>query len=96
MNFNPHVHVLAADRAFLPDGTFVALPPVPEELLAEGLRRAVLGFLAQNGAISATMAPAEFRSQRPFPGQYFDAETTPIAAAPYLVIGPRPLHDLHT
>ncbi|MGB8434530.1 MAG: transposase zinc-binding domain-containing protein, partial [Burkholderiales bacterium] len=42
-NFNPHVHVLAADGAFLPDGTFVALPPVPEELLAEGLRRAVLG-----------------------------------------------------
>ncbi len=29
-NFNPHVHVLAADGAFLPDGTFVRLPPVPD------------------------------------------------------------------
>jgi len=27
-NFNPHVHVLAPDGAFLPDGTFVRLPPV--------------------------------------------------------------------
>jgi len=27
------VHVLAADGAFLPDGTFVTLPPVPEGLL---------------------------------------------------------------
>mgnify|MGYP001588658341 CR=1 FL=1 len=25
-NFNPHAHVLAADGAFLPDGTFVPLP----------------------------------------------------------------------
>jgi hypothetical protein len=32
-----------------------ALPPVPEELLAEGLRRAVLGFLAQNEAISEAL-----------------------------------------
>jgi hypothetical protein len=51
-NFNPHLHVLAANGAFLADGTFVALPAVPEELLAEGFRRAVLKFLAQNDAIS--------------------------------------------
>jgi len=46
-NFNPHVHVLAADGAFLPDGTFVPLPPVPEERLLEGFRRAVLEFLVR-------------------------------------------------
>ena len=51
-NFNPHVHVLAADGAFLPDGRFVPLPAVPEELLAEGFRRTVLEFLAENDAIS--------------------------------------------
>ncbi len=51
-NFNPHVHVLAADGAFLPDGTFVFLPAVPEGLLTEGFRRAVLEFLAENDAIS--------------------------------------------
>jgi len=34
-NFNPHVHVLAADGAFRPDGTFVLLPAVPEGLLVE-------------------------------------------------------------
>ncbi len=54
-NFNPHVHVLAADGAFLPDGTFVPLPGVPEGLLAEGFRRAVLAFLAQNDAISEAL-----------------------------------------
>jgi hypothetical protein len=41
-NFNPHLHVLAADGVFGADGTFIALPPVPEALLAEGFRRAVL------------------------------------------------------
>jgi hypothetical protein len=46
------VHVLAADGAFLPDGTFIALPGVPEGLLTEGFRRAVLEFLTQNDAIS--------------------------------------------
>ncbi len=51
-NFNPHVHVLAADGAFLPDGTFVALPPVPEALLLEGFRRAVLAFLVREHALS--------------------------------------------
>ena len=40
-NFNPHVHVLATDRAFLPDATFVPLPAVPEGLLAKEFRRAV-------------------------------------------------------
>ena len=52
VNFNPHVHVLAADRAFLPEGRFVALPPVPGTLLAEGFRRAALDFLVKNEALS--------------------------------------------
>ena len=42
------LHVLAADRAFLPGGCFVALPRVPAHLLAEAFRRAVLDFLVQN------------------------------------------------
>ena len=49
------MHVLAADGAFLPDGTFIPLPPVPEKLLAEGLRHTVLGFLAQKEAISEAL-----------------------------------------
>lgn len=44
VNFNSHPHVLAADGAFLPGGRFVALPPVPADLLAEGFRRAALVF----------------------------------------------------
>ena len=51
-NFNPHLHVLAADGAFLADGRFAALPPVPWTLLAEGFRRAVLEFLVKNCAIA--------------------------------------------
>ncbi len=46
------MHVLAADGAFLPDGTFVPLPLVPEALLAEGFRRAVLEFLVRQHALS--------------------------------------------
>ena len=44
--------MLAADGAFLADGSFAALPPVPQTLLAEGLRRAVLGFLVKNEALA--------------------------------------------
>ena len=40
-NFNPHLHVLAADSVFGADGTFSALPPMPEALLARDFRRAV-------------------------------------------------------
>ncbi|TMI35282.1 MAG: hypothetical protein E6H41_11990 [Betaproteobacteria bacterium] len=38
-NFDPHVHVLAADGAFRPEGTFVLLPAVPEGLLVAGAGR---------------------------------------------------------
>jgi hypothetical protein len=52
VNFNPHVHVLAADGAFLAEGRFVALPAVPQAFLADGFRRAVLAFLVKNQAPS--------------------------------------------
>jgi hypothetical protein len=51
-NFNPHLHVLAADGVFGAEGSFIALPAVPEALLAEGFRRAVLEFLSANDALS--------------------------------------------
>jgi len=54
-NFNPHVHVLAADGAFLPDGRFAPLPAVPEPLLVESFRRAVLEFLVRAQALSGEM-----------------------------------------
>ena len=44
--------MLAADGAFLADGRFAALPPVPGTLLAEGFRRAVLAFLVKNDALA--------------------------------------------
>ena len=51
-NFNPHLHWLAADGVSGADGTFIALPPVPEALLAEGFRCAVLEFLVKERAIT--------------------------------------------
>ncbi len=45
-NFNPHLHVLAADGAFLPEGRFVPLPAVPEQLLAEEMT-----YDAQTGTV---------------------------------------------
>ncbi len=47
--------MLAADGTFLADGTFVPLPPVPEGLLVEGFRRAVLGFLVRQQALSEAL-----------------------------------------
>lgn len=58
VNFHPPVHVLAADGVFRAIGTFLCLPPVPEELLREAFRQAVLDFLVKGRAI-----PAELRSR---------------------------------
>jgi hypothetical protein len=56
VNFNPHVHAFVADGVFEATGRFVALPPVPEALLAERLRRAVLALLARKDVIPRTLA----------------------------------------
>jgi ribosomal protein S27E len=56
VNFNPHVHAFVADGVFEASGRFVALPPVPEALLAERLRRAVLGLLVRREAIPPALA----------------------------------------
>jgi len=55
-NFNPHIHVLAADGAFDSDGTFTALPPVPRKLLEPGFRKSVLALLLREGLISEILA----------------------------------------
>ena len=51
-SFHPHLHVLAADGVFRADGTCIALPAVPEALLAEGFRRAVLTLLVKQRAMA--------------------------------------------
>ena len=51
-NFNPHLHVLVADGVFGANGSSTACPPVPEALLVEGFRRAVLAFLVKERAIT--------------------------------------------
>jgi hypothetical protein len=55
-NFNPHVHALVADGAFDASGRFIPLPPIPEALLAERLRREVLGLLVRREVIPAPLA----------------------------------------
>jgi len=52
VNFNPHLHVLAADGVFLPGGRVIALPRVPASLRAEGVRRDVLAFLVKGIVLS--------------------------------------------
>ena len=51
VTFNPHIHALVADGVFLPDGSFLVLPALPEAALAEALRRAVLALLVRRGLI---------------------------------------------
>ena len=53
---DPHVHALVADGVFEASGRFVPLPPVPEPLLAERVRRAVLGLLVGREAIDRALA----------------------------------------
>jgi hypothetical protein len=56
VNFNPHVHALVADGVFDASGRFIPLPPIPEALLAERLRREVLGLLVRREAILPPLA----------------------------------------
>ena len=44
--------MLATDGMFRANGTFVSLPPVPEDLLSQGFRQAVLEFLVTERAIA--------------------------------------------
>ncbi|HUE87116.1 MAG TPA: transposase zinc-binding domain-containing protein, partial [Vicinamibacterales bacterium] len=56
VNFNPHVHALVADGVFEASGRFIPLPPIPEALLGERLRREVLGLLVRREAILPPLA----------------------------------------
>jgi hypothetical protein len=56
VNFNPHVHALVADGVFEASGRFIPLPPIPEALLAERLRREVLGLLVRREVILPPLA----------------------------------------
>jgi hypothetical protein len=57
-NFNPHLHVLAADGVFGAEGTFIACPPVPEALLADGFRRTTRCGWARTMQRAARSSPA--------------------------------------
>jgi hypothetical protein len=56
VNYNPHIHVLAADGAFDADGRFRVLPPVPRKLLESAFRKEVLALLRREGLLSELLA----------------------------------------
>jgi hypothetical protein len=56
VNFNPHVHALVVDGVFEASGRFIPLPLIPEALLAERLRRKVLGLLVRRKVILPPLA----------------------------------------
>ena len=56
VNFNPHIHVLAADGAFDADGGFSVLPPIPRKVLEPWFRAEVLALLRREGLISEALA----------------------------------------
>ena len=55
-NWHPHLHVLATDGAFRPDGTFVPLGAHSLVVLTEAFRRATLGAFVQRGLFSPDVA----------------------------------------
>ncbi len=56
VNFNPHIHVLAADGVFDDDGTFRVLPAIPRDLLERWFRTEVLALLRREGLIADALA----------------------------------------
>ncbi len=55
-NWHPHLHVLATDGAFRPDGTFVPLGTHALAVLTEAFRRAVLRAFVQHGLFNDEVA----------------------------------------
>ena len=58
VNFNPHIHVLAADGAFDADGGFTVLPPIPRKVLEPWFRKEVLALLQSGAASPGEPAPS--------------------------------------
>ena len=56
VNFNPHIHVLAADGAFDAEGGFTVLPPVPRKVLEPWFRAEVLALLRREGLVTESLA----------------------------------------
>ena len=56
VNFNPHIHVLAADGAFDAEGGFSVLPPIARKVLEPWFRKEILALLRREGLVSAALA----------------------------------------
>ena len=51
IHFHPHLHVIATDGAYLPDGTFICLPPMDTKRLLSVWKRKVFDLLLGEGKI---------------------------------------------
>ena len=56
VNFNPHIHVLAADGVFDELGRFTSLPPLPRKQIEPWFRAEVLALLRREGLVSEGLA----------------------------------------
>ena len=56
VNFNPHIHVLAADGVFAAGGGFTVLPPIPRKVLEPWFRAEVLALLRREALVAEPLA----------------------------------------
>ena len=63
VNFNPHIHVLAADGAFDAGGGFTVLPPIPRKLLEPWFRKSVR---VRGGDAAGRRRLAQYMLRAPF------------------------------
>ncbi len=56
VNYNPHIHVLAADGVFDAEGGFSVLPPLPRKLIEPWFRAEVLALLRREGLVTEGLA----------------------------------------
>jgi hypothetical protein len=52
LNFHPHLHVMATDGAFTPDGVFHQLPTISPAPIEKLFRHRVLGMLRRKGLLT--------------------------------------------
>jgi hypothetical protein len=57
-NWHPHIHLIATDGGFQPDGTFVPWPAHDTAQLTEAFRRAVLRLFVRRGVFEHDDAQA--------------------------------------
>ena len=88
INFHPHIHAIAADGVFAPDGTFLCLPKIDKQMLLDVWQDKVFELFVREGKIDRATAD----QMRCWPHSGFSVDNS-VYLAPHDIAGLRRLAE---